>query len=88
MVQADSAGELPNFEVRYYLSPYVKNPDFKSKENVDKVQHFFEVPPQYREDGTGMSDTFVITRDLKKPITYYISANTPRGIYSNCKRGR
>jgi len=89
VVQADlSANQaLPNFEIRYYISPYIKNPNFVSKENADKTPHFFEVSPQYRSDGTGLSDTFITARDLKKPITYYISANTPKDYIQTIKEG-
>ncbi len=90
VVQVDLGGSqqaLPNFEVKYYISPYAKNANYKSKENRDKIPNFFEVSPQLRDDGTGQTDTYISTRDLTKPITYYISANTPPEYVQTIKEG-
>jgi hypothetical protein len=89
IVQVDMSGQqaLPNFEVKYYISPYAKNPNYKSKENKDKIPNFFEVSPQLTDDGTGQTETYISTRDLTKPITYYISANTPAEYQQTVKEG-
>lgn len=68
---------FPSVEVRYYLSPYLPDPDFKPTESPG-FNHagFFEVMPQLEKGGK--TTVFAMKWNLnKKPITYYISANTP-----------
>lgn len=70
--------ELASVEVRYYLSPYLPDPSFKPTESPG-FDHagYFEVMPQLEKGGK--TKVFTTKWNLnKKPITYYLSANTPQ----------
>lgn len=76
---ADSGAKvfLP-VEVRYYISPYAPNPDFKPTQqksyNFDRMG-FFEVAPYINDQG--MPVVRASKFDHKKGITFAVSANTP-----------
>jgi len=64
-------------EVKYYLSPYVSNPNFKPMKTPDMDRlGFFEVSPQLDEHG--LDTDYVSKFDDQKAIVYEISANTPK----------
>jgi hypothetical protein len=66
------------FEARYFIAPYQPG-DFVGKEpNVvdDRYARFFESPGQL-ELGTGRMSSRIDRFDLKQPIVFYYSANTP-----------
>lgn len=67
-------------EIRYYLSPYSKNPNFQPtrtyRRDFDRVG-FFEVSPQ-AVAGDDDSVIYASKFDISKPVTFYISANTPQ----------
>lgn len=64
-------------QLKYTLSTYKKNPNFKSKEsNGQKKVGYFEVHPII-EAGTGKSTVNVMKFDINKPITYHVSSNVP-----------
>ncbi len=64
-------------EVLYYLEPYNPDPEFQPIENLgfDRVG-FFEANPFIRPD-FGDYQTYISRWNLKKPIVYSISDNTP-----------
>ncbi len=71
--------QLDTIEVKYYLEPYLPNPNFKSTAGQPLTNFgFFEVAPQYQSDkGNGALDVYASKWDTSKPIVYAISANTP-----------
>lgn len=73
--EADNA--LLSVEVRYYLYPYLKNDSFTSTPSPGFTNAgYFEVMPLLGSGGS--TDVFAMKWDLsKKPITYYISSDTP-----------
>ncbi|MGE3261474.1 MAG: zinc-dependent metalloprotease [Bacteriovoracia bacterium] len=78
--------ESDTVEVRYYLSPYEPNAGFESTLGTDFTRMgFFEVAPIFKADGK------VVTRatkfDLRKPIVFAISANTPANFRQAVKDG-
>ncbi|MFT6071198.1 MAG: hypothetical protein ACJAT2_001470 [Bacteriovoracaceae bacterium] len=78
-VPASGTESLENFsrQLKYTLSTYTKNPNFKSKEsNGQKKVGYFEVHPVI-EAGTGKSTVNVMKFDINKPITYHVSSNVP-----------
>ena len=66
------------FEARYFIAPYQPG-NFSGKEpNVvdDRYAKFFESPGQL-ELGTGRVSSRIDRFDLKQPVVFYYSANTP-----------
>ena len=66
------------YEARYFIAPYQPE-DFKGKEpdvTDQRYAKFFETPGQF-ELGTGRISTRIDRFDLKHPIVFYYSANTP-----------
>ncbi len=66
------------YEIRYFISPYLPK-KFKEKENTlqdSRYLRFFETQTQL-ELNTGRSVTKIARFDLKEPIKFYYSANTP-----------
>lgn len=66
------------FEARYFIAPYHQG-DFVGKEPDpvnDRYTRFFETEGQY-ELGTGRLSSRIDRFDLKQPIVFYYSANTP-----------
>ena len=78
---------LQSYEVRYYLSPYVPNEGFIPKEtsNFEWVG-FFETSPTFVEK-SGYTKTYINKWDLRKPIVFSISANTPKRLVRSIKEG-
>ncbi len=75
MVQTRGVARPP-YEIRYYISPYRANKKFSVKENKSfRWTGFFEAPQKIEKGGREVAP---VTRwDLSRPITYYVSANTP-----------
>ena len=71
------ASALKNVEVRYFLSPYLPDPSFKPTPSPGfDYAGYFEVMPQLEAGGT--TKVLAMKWNLnRKPITYYISSNTP-----------
>ncbi|MFZ4441426.1 MAG: hypothetical protein ACOYOS_23690, partial [Syntrophales bacterium] len=71
------ASALKNVEVRYYLSPYLPDPSFKPTPSPGfDYAGYFSVMPQLEAGGT--TSVLAMKWNLnRKPITYYISSNTP-----------
>ncbi len=66
------------YEARYFIAPYQPE-DFKGKEpdvTDQRYAKFFETPGQF-ELGTGRESTRIDRFDLKHPVVFYYSANTP-----------
>jgi len=78
IVQVEGGDTAPNFEVRYFLSPYMKNEAFKPREtgSFDRVG-YFETPPVL-EKVTGRNVIRTTHFDISKPVKFYVSANTPK----------
>jgi hypothetical protein len=75
---ADEKGDLQSIEAKYYLAPYNPTAGFKPTVSSGKSQvGFFEVTPQYTDDGTGTPVVLAAKFDLSKPIVFALSANTP-----------
>jgi hypothetical protein len=75
--QSDADMEA-RFEVRYFLEPY-KRCDMPIKENYDRDSRFvrfFEAHPQL-ELTTGRPSSRIARFDIRQPIQFYYSANTP-----------
>src|SRR6202012_5709552 len=69
---------VPRFEVRYFMAPYHPG-DFIAKEPDvvnDRYTRFFETEGKL-ELGTGRVSSRIDRFDLKNPIVFYYSANTP-----------
>jgi hypothetical protein len=78
----------PTMEVRYYLRAYEPNPNYKARESNGNFDHvgYFETPPAL-ERVTGRSKLYYTLHDISKPITYYVSANTPVEYQEAVKEG-
>lgn len=66
------------YEVRYFITPY-QSGDFDGKEPdkaTDRYARFFETEGQL-ELGTGRVSSRIDRFDLKQPVVFYYSANTP-----------
>ncbi len=66
------------YEIRYFIAPYLPK-KFKEKENTlqdSRYLRFFETQTQL-ELTTGRAVTKIARFDLKEPIKFYYSANTP-----------
>ena len=66
------------YEIRYFIAPYLPK-KFKEKENTlqdSRYLRFFETQTQL-ELTSGRSVTKIARFDLKEPIKFYYSANTP-----------
>jgi hypothetical protein len=74
---ADPNNTLPNVEVHYYLSPYLPETSYKptASPGFDHAG-YFEVMPQLKSGG-GTKVLAMKWNLNNKPITYYISSNTP-----------
>ncbi len=73
-----NADEEARYEVRYFLSPYQPS-DFKPKETLAREERYiryFEVAPQL-ELNSGRSTSHVARFDIRQPIVFFYSANTP-----------
>lgn len=81
-------GTTPSVEVRYYLTPYLPDQSFSPTESPGFTHAgYFEVAPQIN---SGIGDTTVLASKWnigKKPITYYLSANTPSAYREAVKNG-
>ena len=78
---------VQSVEVRYYLYPYLPDLTFKKTESPG-FDHagYFEVMPQLERGGN--TKVFAMKWNLnKKPITYYISADTPKEYHDAVKSG-
>jgi hypothetical protein len=91
-VQMRSRGMEPDvesrYEVRYFVTPYQPG-DFAGKEPsvVDsRYTKFFETEGQL-EPGTGRVSSRVDRFDLKQPVVFYYSANTPPEFVEAVKGG-
>jgi len=76
------------FEARYFITPW-RPGNFAGKEPtpVDtRYTRFFETEGQY-ETGTGRMSTRVDRFDLKQPVVFYYSANTPAAYVEAVKEG-
>ncbi|MBT5094315.1 MAG: hypothetical protein HOM21_08740 [Halobacteriovoraceae bacterium] len=74
---ARSAGGNESIELRYTLTPYQPNPEFKlKKSSLMKKVGYFETYPVL-EAGSGKSVTPIMKFDLSKPITYSLTRNIP-----------
>jgi hypothetical protein len=76
------------FEARYFIAPYQPG-DFVGKEpNTvdDRYTRFFESPGQL-ELGTGRVSSRIDRFDLKQPVVFYYSANTPQDYVQAVKDG-
>ena len=76
------------FEARYFIAPYQPG-DFAGKEpNVvdDRYAKFFESPGQL-ELGSGRVSSRIDRFDLKQPVVFYYSANTPPDYVQAVKDG-
>ncbi len=81
--------QLDTVEVKYYLEPYLSNEGFQSTRG-QPVQKFglFEVAPQYQSSkGNGALDVYASKWDVRKPVIYAISANTPADYVQAVKDG-
>lgn len=78
---------VQSVEVRYYLYPYLPDPDFKPTKSPGFTNAgYFEVMPQL-ESGGGTKVLAMKWNLNKKPITYYISADTPPEYRQAVKNG-
>jgi hypothetical protein len=79
--------ELISAEFRYFFQEYLPSPTFK-KESFGKHRwvQYFSTPPTVQPPTT--NDISYITKwDIAKPITFFISANTPKAYRSSIKDG-
>lgn len=77
----------PTYEFRYYLSPYRPNKNFQPKLSTDFSRvGYFEIAPLI-EPETGKVLSYISRWDTTKPITYYVSANTPAEYVDAIKEG-
>jgi hypothetical protein len=66
------------YEVRYFLGPYAPS-DFVAKETLvsdSRYLRFFETQPRL-EPVTGRSTSRIARFDIREPIVFYYTANTP-----------
>ncbi len=74
-------------EVKYYLSPYRPDATFdatRSPTTYDRMA-FFEVTPQWTTQGSSL--VYASKWNMKKPIVFAISANTPANMKQAVKDG-
>ena len=72
----DGSSNVP-FKITYYITEYIKNEAFTSTESPGvKFLGYFEAMPLARE-GFGSTYTLISKWDVSKPITYYVSNDTP-----------
>lgn len=77
IVRIDADNKNISRQLKYTLSTYKKNVNFKSKEtNSQKKVGYFEVHPII-EAGTGKTTVNVMKFDTSKPVTYHVSPNVP-----------
>lgn len=78
---------LPNYEVRYFLSPYAPSPDFVPRAHPSHRKFgFFQTAAQL-EAGTGRTRMPITRWNTNRPITYYISHNTPKEMRDAVREG-
>lgn len=82
-----SGETLLPIEVVYYFEPYQENPNFQSKilPNFDRVG-FFEVNPHVRPE-YGIPESYITRWDIRKPIVFHLSDNTPPEYVDAVKEG-
>ncbi len=76
------------YEARYFISPY-KPEAFEGKEpSIADARYtkYFETEGQF-ETGTGRMSTRIARFDIRKPIVFYYSANTPADYVEAVKDG-
>lgn len=73
-------------EVKYYLTPYKENVGFIPRESpTSHTVGFFEIAPRLLSEGG--EKLYASRWDERKPITYSISANTPKEYVKAVKDG-
>jgi len=75
-------------EIRYFISPY-KSGAFKSKSNeptASRYLRFFQTSPTL-ELTSGRSVSHTARFDIKKPVVFYYSANTPAEYVESIRQG-
>lgn len=77
IAQLHSEDGLAPVEARYYITPYRPNPDYQPLQSNGNFDHygFFQTAPALAS--TGDSVTYWTRWDIKKPIVYAVSSNTP-----------
>ncbi|MBM4001550.1 MAG: hypothetical protein FJ297_18790 [Planctomycetes bacterium] len=76
------------FEIRYFISPY-KPTDIPPKENLDRdarYVRYFESQPQI-ELSTGRPSSKIARFDIREPVLFYYSANTPEPYVDAVREG-
>ncbi len=78
----------PTIEVRYYLQAYQTNPNYKARESNSNFDHvgYFQTPPSL-ERTSGRSKIYNTLFDTTKPVTFYVSGNTPPEYQDAVKEG-
>jgi hypothetical protein len=78
----------PTLEVRYYLRAYEKNANYKARESNSNFNNvgYFETPPSL-EKNSGRAKIYNTFFDTSKPVTFYVSANTPVEFQESIKEG-
>jgi len=80
-------GKTESIEIKYMLSLYEKNENFKPTEsNLQKRVGYFEVNPVI-EAGSGKESTYIMKFDIQKPVTYFLSSNIPKEYKQAVKDG-
>lgn len=76
------------YEVRYFLSPYIPG-DFKSKENppLDSRYVGYFMGSGQLEETTGRVSSLISRFDIRGPVKFYYSANTPADFEEAMKSG-
>jgi hypothetical protein len=75
------------YEVRYYLAPYLANDGFQPTVSPDTLDRmgFFEVNTLINDESG--ETTYASKRDVRKPIVFAVSANTPPDFKQAVKDG-
>lgn len=82
----DSYYALP-MEYTYYFTKYAKNAGFSPVESPGfKHLGYFEAAPRVRKD-FGNTFSYITKWDISKPITYYVSASTPKEYQDTVREG-
>ncbi len=70
--------DLISAEFRYYFRDYAPSPDFKKKSlGFSRHGQYFSTPPQINAPTTE-AQHYITKWNIKKPIIFYISDNTPK----------
>ncbi len=83
-----SADMENRYEIRYFIKPYQPG-DYQGKEysrRDDRYVRFFETAARL-EETTGRPTTRIARFDLKKPLQFYYSSNTPKEYVEAVKGG-